>query len=131
MSAILPALSHQQLSEMTSDAELCHQVVDDRIVAYITGAESIDDYRRQLYGSVETRMRIALRLAILRRVILLFDAENRLFLVEPWLREFGAAGDTPARLIRDKGDDDKVSAIIAEAAEAWLNRRRRDEAVRR
>jgi hypothetical protein len=123
MAAILSALSRRQLSDMTSDADLCAEVLDEGLVAYVAGADSIDDYRRRLAGSDYDRVRVAVRLAATRRVILLFDAANCLFLAEPWLREHGAAGDTPARLIRDKGDDDKIAAIVAEAAEEWLARR--------
>jgi hypothetical protein len=126
-----PATSRRRLSDMMRDAALCGEVLDDGIVAYGAGAVSVMDYRRGLVGSEAERLRIAPRLAALRRVILIFDSANCLPLVGPWLREFGAAGDIPARLIRDKGDDEKVDAVVAEAAEQWVRRRQSAGEVRR
>jgi hypothetical protein len=123
MAAISPARTHRQQSDVARDADLCRAVLEERLIAYLCGADSVDEYREWLASGDQTDLRIALRLAITRRVILLFDAANCLPMAAPWLREFGAAGDTPARLIRDKGDDDKVSAIITEAVEQWLARR--------
>ena len=107
---------------MTRDATLCAEVLDESVVVYLAGADSVADYRRRLTGSEEDQLRVASRLAAARRVILVFDAENCLSLAGPWLREFGAAGDTPARLIRDKGDDEKTGAVVAEVAEQWVRR---------
>jgi hypothetical protein len=123
MAAILHAATRRQLSDMARDADLCAEVLDEGMVAYVTGARSIAEYRRWLSGSDEERLRAASRLAAVRRVILAFDAENCLPLVEPWLREVDATGEVPARLIRDKGDDEKVGAVVAEAAEQFLKRR--------
>src|SRR5690348_5277023 len=123
MAAILSVSARPRLSDVTSDADLCAELLDEGLVAYVAGAGSLAEFRRWLSGSEADRLRIASRLAAVRRVILAFDAENCLPLVEPWLREVDATGEIPARLIRDRGDDDKNGAIVAEAAEQWLKRR--------
>jgi hypothetical protein len=130
MAATLSATSRRHLSDLTGDAALCEEILDEGIVAYVAGADSVKEYRQRLTGTEDDRLRIASRLAAARRVILIFDAENCLPLAGPWLREIGATGETPAGLIRDKGDDEKVGAVVAEVAEQWVKRRRRAREAR-
>jgi hypothetical protein len=123
MTASLPTATERSVADMSRDAELCATVLGAPLTAYIAGADSVDEYRRWLSGDGEARSRIAPRLAAVRRVITVFRAENWLSMVRPWLREAGAAGDIPARVIRDKGDDEAISAMVAEAASQWLRLR--------
>jgi hypothetical protein len=112
-------------ADIMSDADLCTAVVGEELTAYVAGAESVGQYRRWLAGDAAGRRLIAPRLAATRRVVLAFQAENAVGLCQPWLRDVGAAaGDIPARIIRDKGDDEAVGAVLAEAAGDWLRRRR-------
>lgn len=103
---------------------MCAAVLDPSLVAYIAGARSLAEYRSWLTGDADTHRGIASRLSATRRVIAVFRAENRLAMAEPWLREAGAVGDIPARVIRDKGDDEAIGGMIAEAASQWLNQLR-------
>ncbi|NMO54074.1 hypothetical protein HH310_23180 [Actinoplanes sp. TBRC 11911] len=111
------------------DAELCAAILDPSLIAYLAGARSLGEYRRWLSSDVAMR-RVAPRLAAAGRVIAVFHAENRLAMVEPWLREAGAAGDVPARVIRDKGEDEAIGTMVAEAASQWLTQRQPQAAPR-
>ncbi|GID26895.1 hypothetical protein C8E87_1981 [Paractinoplanes brasiliensis] len=110
--------------DLSRDAKVCAAVLDLALVAYLAGANSLGEYRHWLSEDSEKRRDVASRLAAARRVIAVFRAENRLALAEPWLREVGAAGDIPARVIRDKGDDEAIGVMVAEAASQWLKQRR-------
>ncbi len=111
-------------ADIMSDADLCAAVVGEELTAYVAGAESVGQYRRWLAGDAGRRRLIAPRLAATRRVLLAFQAENAVGMCQPWLRDVGAAGEVPARIIRDKGDDEAVGAVLAEAAGDWLRRHR-------
>jgi hypothetical protein len=111
-------------ADIMSDARLCTAVVGEELTAYVAGAESVGQYRRRLAGDAGQRARIASRLAATRRVLLAFQAENAVGMCQPWLRDVGADGEIPARIIRDKGDDEAVGALLAEAAGLWLRRHR-------
>jgi len=122
MTASVSAVERPVL-DVSRDAEVCAAVLDPSLVAYLSGAGSLGEYQRWLSEEGEKRRDVASRLAAARRVIAVFRAENRLALAEPWLRESGAAGDIPARVIRDKGDDEAIGTMVAEAASQWLKQR--------
>lgn len=129
MAASLPTAAERPTQDVGRDAELCAAILDPSLIAYIAGARTLSEYQRWL-STDETRQRIASRLAATRRVIAVFRSENRLSMVEPWLREVSATGDVPARVIRDKGDDEGIGAVVAEAANQWLRLRRPAPAIR-
>jgi hypothetical protein len=131
MAASMPTATERPVQDVSRDADLCAAVLDPSLIAYLAGARSLGEYRRWLSGDAETRRRIASRLAAARRVIAVFRAENRLAMAEPWLRELGAADDIPARVIRDKGDDEAIGAMVAEAASQWLKQRQPPPVTRR
>jgi hypothetical protein len=114
----------QPVLDLSGDAEVCAAVLDPYLVAYLAGADSLREYERWLSGEGEGRRDAAPRLAAARGVIAVFRAENRLALAEPWLRESGEADDIPARVIREKGDDEKVGLMVTEAASQGLKQRR-------
>jgi hypothetical protein len=116
--------------DLSRDAEVCAAVLDPSLVAYLAGASSLGEYQRWLAEEGAKRRDVAVRLAVARRVITVFRAENRLALAEPWLRESGAAaGDIPARVIRERGDDEAIFATVDKAAGQWLEQRRRQRAA--
>lgn len=112
-------------ADVNRDARLCTEVLGEPLTAYLTGADVLSEYRRWLAGDDESRRRIAPRLAAGRRVIQAFRADDATAMAQPWIREAGVAGGhMPARLIRDKGDDEAVGADLADAAARWLSARR-------
>lgn len=123
MTASVSAVERPVL-DLLRDSEVCATVLDLSLVAYLAGAGSVGELQRWLAEEGDNRRGIGSRLAAARRVIAIFRAENRLGMAEPWLRESGAAGDVPARVIRDKGDDEAIGAMVAEAASQWLRQRR-------
>ena len=116
----MPSVVDRPISDVSRDHDVCAAILDPSLVAYIAGARSLAEYRRWLTGDVDHHRRIASRLAATRRVIAVFRSENRLAMAEPWLREADAAGDVPARVIREKGDDEAIGAMVAESASQWL-----------
>jgi hypothetical protein len=124
MAASMPTAVDRPMSDVSRDHDVCAAILDPSLIAYIAGARSLAEYRLWLTGDVDTRRRIASRLSATRRVIAVFHTENRLAMAEPWLREAGAVGDIPARVIRNKGDDEAIGAVIAEAASQWLSQLR-------
>jgi hypothetical protein len=119
------AVSASAVPDLSRDAAVCAAVLDPSLVAYLANAGSLGEYQRWLAEDGEKRRDVATRLAVARRIITLFRAENRLALAEPWLRESGAAdGDIPARVIREKGDAEAIGAAVEEAAVRWLKHRR-------
>lgn len=131
MAASTPTTVDRPNPDVARDHDVCAAVLDPSLIAYIAGARSVAEYRSWLTGDTETRRRIASRLSAVRRIIAVFRAENRLGMAEPWLREAGAAGDVPARVIRNKGDDEGIGAVVAEAATQWLKQRQPQAATRR
>jgi len=110
--------------DLSKDAEICAAILDSHLVAYLAGADSLAQYQGWLAGQGERERDPVPRLAAARGVIAVFRAENRLALAEAWLREPGAADGVPARVIREKGDDEKIGMMVAEAASQWLKQRR-------
>lgn len=125
MAAQRSSATEHRTAEVLSDVGLCQAVLGEPLTAYLSGADTVGQYRRWLTaGGEEFHRRIAPRLAAARRVILSFRARNEVTMAQPWLREVSVTGDVPARFIRDKGDDETVGATLAEAAAQWLNERR-------
>ncbi|WP_213013436.1 hypothetical protein [Paractinoplanes toevensis] len=123
MAESMPSVADRPIRDVSKDNDVCAAILDRSLIAYIAGARSLAEYGLWLTGDANTRCRIASRLLATRRVIAVFRAENRLAMAEPWLREAGAAGDIPARVIRDKGDDEAIGAMVADAASEWLRQR--------
>ena len=122
--AVDPGIEDADLTtDLMSDAGLCAAVVGEELTAFVAGAESVGQYRRWLSGDAAHRRLIIPRLAATRRVLLAFQAQNAVGMAQAWLRDVGA-GEIPARIIRDKGDDEAVGTLLAEAADDWLRRRR-------
>jgi hypothetical protein len=130
MAVELSTESRRQVSDVMSDARLCVAVLGQPLTAYLAGADSLGQYRQWLADGDQLCQRIAPRLAAGRRVIMAFRAENEVAIAGPWLREVGPAGDVPARVIRDKGDDEAVGGVLADAAGQWLNSRSARSGVR-
>ena len=108
-----------------TDATLCEVVLGEPLTAYLTGADSIGEYRAWLRGDGGRPHRVANRLAAARRVVLAFQIENATGTAAAWLRGFGAAADAPAEAIRNDGDNEILGTELEHTAGKWLSDRRR------
>jgi hypothetical protein len=107
-----------------TDATLCEVVLGESLTAYLSGAESIGQYRAWLGGDGDHLRRVANRLAAARRVILTFQVENAAGLTAAWLRGVGGAPEVPADVIREDGDNETLGAEMEQTAGKWLSDRR-------
>lgn len=118
-----PSMTDRLGAEVSADAGLCVAALGEPLTAFVAGAESVAQYREWLDGTDQLRP-IASRLAATRRVIHVFEVENDFGLALAWLRDVGAAGEVPARMIRHKGDDESIGQQLADLATKWLAGRR-------
>ena len=125
MTAGLRAEPDRHTTDLSGDADLCSAVLGEPLTAYLSGADTVTEFRSWLLDpDDEVRRQIVPRLAAARRVILEFRLANMVAMARPWLREVGAAADdAPARLIRAKGDDEATAHTVVQAARAWATRR--------
>jgi hypothetical protein len=107
-----------------TDANLCEVVLGEPLTAYLSGADSIGQYRAWLRGDGDQLDRVATRLAAARRVILTFQVENVAGTAAAWLRGLGSGSEAPADTIRNDGGDETLGAELEQTAGKWLSDRR-------
>jgi hypothetical protein len=106
-----------------TDANLCEVVLGEPLTAYLSGADSIEQYHALLRSDGDQLRRVANRLAAARRVILTFQIENAAGTAAAWLRGLGAA-EVPADMIREDSDNETLGTEMEQTASKWLSDRR-------
>jgi hypothetical protein len=107
-----------------TDAALCEVVLGEALTAYLSGADTVGEYRALLSGEGDQLRQVANRLAAARRVILTFQVENVAGTAAAWLRGTGSGSEVPADVIREDGDNETLGAEMEQTAGKWLSDRR-------
>jgi hypothetical protein len=98
---------------------LCVSALGVDLTAYVTGADSREQFESWLVDAAAATPYLALRVAAAVELIDAFATGNRVSLAGPWLSEVGADGQVPARLLRAwTGDESLFKTLQAGAAAA-------------
>ena len=98
---------------------VCESVLGRQLTAYLAGARSVAELGHWIDGQADASRR---RLLVAEGVINTFAARNRAAGAAPWLRKATAGGQSPARAIRELGDDDFVGKSVVESAAVFAAR---------
>lgn len=105
--------------QMAEQVDLCVTALGPELTAYVSGADSVEEFTSWFAGSAVARASVRRRVQLAAEVITTFAAYNRSALAGPWLTE-AEDGPAPAlTLRRSYGGEPAVKALLA-AATAWV-----------
>lgn len=99
--------------------EVCVEALGEDLSAYLSGANSVGEFRAWCAGPVLASDAPARRLAAAADAVSIFHTVNRTAQVASWLREVGPGGIVPARALRESDGDFATVKALHEAAEAF------------
>jgi hypothetical protein len=111
----IPRVTEQDSPAVT----LCVTALGADLTAFVTGADSREQFESWLVDPAAATPYLALRVAAAVELIDAFATGNRVSLAGPWLSEVGADGQVPARLLRVwTGDESLFKTLQAGAVAA-------------